>query len=291
MAAGASDRMRPQLIRIHSEDNDFQYAETLRRNRTKRQKHREFFVEGVRPINLALEHGWEIRAFLFSRERPLSGWAEGVLRQSAAKAHYELPLHLMAKLSGKEETSELIALAAMPPDDLSRIPVGEDLLVVVFDRPASPGNLGTIIRSCDALGAHGLIVTGHAADVYSPEVVRGSTGSLFATPVVRLTSHQELLPWFDVIQTAIGDFQVVGSSARADTDLSALNLMRPTVLVVGNETRGLSEAYRELCDVLIRIPMGGAATSLNVACATSIMLYEVDAQRREKSGRRRASRG
>ncbi|MBA2364178.1 MAG: rRNA methyltransferase [Chloroflexia bacterium] len=283
--------MRPQLIRIHSEDNDFQYAETLRRNRTKRQKRREFFVEGVRPINLALEHGWEIRAFLFSRERPLSSWAEGVLRQSAAKAHYELPLHLMAKLSGKEETSELIALAAMPPDDLSRIPVREDLLVVVFDRPASPGNLGTIIRSCDALGAHGLIVTGHAADVYSPEVVSGSTGSLFATPVVRLPSHQELLPWFDVIQTAIGDFQVVGSSARADTDLSALNLMRPTVLVVGNETRGLSEAYRELCDVLIRISMGGAATSLNVACATSIMLYEVDAQRREKSGRRRASRG
>ncbi|MDQ3327878.1 MAG: rRNA methyltransferase [Chloroflexota bacterium] len=282
--------MSPQLVRIHAEDADFQYAETLRRNRTKRQRHREFFVEGVRPINLALEHGWEIRAFLYSRERPLSGWAEGVLSRARAHIHYELPLHLMAALSGKEATSELIALISMPPDDPSRIPIHEDLLVVVFDRPASPGNLGTVVRSCDALGAHGLIVTGHAVDVYAPEVVSASAGSLFTTPIIRLPSHHELLPWLDVIQTAIGDFQVVGSSAKADTDLSDSDLTRPAVLVVGNETRGLSEAYRELCDVLVRIPMGGAATSLNVACATSIILYEVGAQRRAKAGRRGAGR-
>ena len=278
--------MRPQIIRVHSENADFQHAETLRRNRTKRQRHREFFVEGVRPIDLALEHGWEFRALLYSRERPLSGWAEGVVGGSGASVHYEVPGHLMAKLSAKEETSELIALVAMPPDDPARIPLREDLLVVVFDRPASPGNLGTIIRSCDALGAHGLVVTGHAVDVYSPEVVSASTGSLFAVPVVRLASHRALLPWLETIQSAIGAFQVVGSSATADTDLAAQDFTRPTVLVVGNETFGLSEAYRGLCDRLVRIPMGGAATSLNVACATSILLYEVDAQRRVKSGRR-----
>lgn len=279
--------MKPRAVKIHSENNDFQHAETLKRNRTKRQRSREFFVEGVRPINLALEHGWELRALLYSHERPLSDWAEGILRRSGAGVHYELPLRLMEKLSNKEESSELVALVGMPPDDPSRIPMDDALLVVVFDRPASPGNLGTLIRSCDALGAHGLVITGHAADVYSPECVSASTGSLFSLPVVRLPSHQELLPWFETLQAGIGHFQVVGTSAKADVDLAAHDFTLPTVLVVGNETWGLSAAYKDLCDVMARIPIGGSATSLNVACAASILLYEVDRQRRDKERQRR----
>ncbi len=274
--------MEPRLVKLYSENNDFQYVETLKRNRTKRQRSREFFIEGVRPINLALEHGWEFTTVLYSREHQISDWAEGILRGSGASAHYELPLRMMQKLSNKEETSELIALVRMPPDDLARIPLDDKLLVVVFDRPASPGNLGTILRSCDALGAHGLVITGHAADVYSPECVSASTGSLFSVPVVRLPSHRELLSWFDTLHGALGRFQVVGTSARAQAEIEDQDLVLPTVLVVGNETWGLSSAYAEMCDVLARIPMGGSATSLNVACATSILLYETDRQRRRR---------
>ena len=90
--------------------------------------------------------------------------------------------------SNKSEPSELLALVAMPADDLDRIPLSPDLLVVAFDRPASPGNLGSIIRSCDALGAHGVIMTGHSVDLYDPETISASVGSLFALPVVRLPS-------------------------------------------------------------------------------------------------------
>lgn len=277
--------MKARLVKLHSENNDFQYVETLKRNRTKRQRSREFFVEGVRPINLALQHGWEFTTLLYSRERQLSDWAEDMLRGSGATTHYELPLHLMQKLSNKQETSELIALVRMPPDDLARIPLDENLLVVVFDRPTSPGNLGTILRSCDALGVHGLVITGHAADVYSPECVSASTGSLFAVPVVRLPSHQELLPWFDTLHGGLGRFQVMGTSARAEADIETQDLALPTVLVVGNETWGLSAAYEEMCDIMARIPMAGSATSLNVACATSILLYETDRQRRSRQRR------
>ena len=189
---------------------------------------------------------------------------------------------MIQKLSNKEDTSELVAIVEMPPDDLSRIPLREDMLTVVLDRPASPGNLGTLLRSCDALGAHGLVITGHAADVYSPEAVSASTGSIFSVPVVRLPSPRELLPWLETVQNGIGDFQVVGTSAKADTELHARDLTRPTVLVVGNETWGMSAAYKELCDVTLRIPIHGSATSLNVACAASIMLYEADRQRRAR---------
>ncbi|HZR44280.1 MAG TPA: RNA methyltransferase [Ktedonobacteraceae bacterium] len=272
---------KPPIVKVRSENNDFQYAETLRRNREKRHKHREFFVEGVRPINQAIKYQWHIRAFLYSRERKLSDWAENILRHSQADVHYELPFALLEKLSNKEETSELIALVTMPEDDLSRIAVKEDLLVVIFDRPASPGNLGTIIRSCDALNADGMIITGHSVDLYDPETIRATTGSFFAFPVVRVPSPRELIPWLASLRKSIGSVQIVGSDEKAEIDIAEHDFTQPTLLVVGNETWGMSTAYQELCDVIVKIPIQGSASSLNVACATSILLYEIDRQRRQ----------
>jgi TrmH family RNA methyltransferase len=275
--------MKPKTVKIFSENNQFQHVETLRRNREKRHRHRQFFVEGVRPINVAIEYGWEFDAFLYSPEQRLSGWAQDVLRQSRAQVHYELPLALLEKLSNKSEPSELLAVVTMPDDDLTRIPIRQNMLVVLFDRPASPGNLGTLIRSCDALGVDGLVITGHAADLYDPETISATTGSFFAVPSVRLPSQHELLPWFETIRQAIGPFQLVGSSAKAEIDIAAHDWTPPTILAIGNETWGLSTSYKALCDALVRIPIGGSATSLNVACAASIMLYEIDRQRRQRA--------
>lgn len=271
--------MKPKIVRVYSENATFQQFETLRRNREKRHRQREFVVEGVRQINLALEYGWTIKGWLYCPERRLSSWATGILERHAAATHYELSGSLLEKLSGKEESSELLALVAMPPDDLERIPLRPDLLVVVFDRPASPGNLGTLIRSSDALGVHGLIITGHAVDLYDPETISASVGSLFALPAIRLASPRELEPWFAHVQDEIGPIQIIGASAKADRPLTEQEWTRPTVLVIGNETTGLSTHYRERCDAIVNIPMGGSATSLNVACAASILLYEIARQR------------
>lgn len=273
----------PKIVRIYSENNDFQYVEALRRNREKRHRSKAFFVEGVRAINQALAHEWRITTFLFTREKPLSDWAEGILARSPAERHLELPLHLLAKLSAKENPSELIAVIAMPADSLSRIAPREHPSVVVFDRPSSPGNLGTIIRSADAFRVDGLILTGHGVDLYDPETIRATTGSLFAIPVVRVPAPRDLLPWLDDLRRAHPDLCVVGSSEKASLDVAEHDLARPTVLVVGNETWGMSAFYRELCDVIVRIPIHGSASSLNVACATSVLLYEMDRQRRFKS--------
>jgi TrmH family RNA methyltransferase len=274
--------MKPKIVKIYSENNHFQHAETLRRNREKRHKHKEFFVEGVRAINQALQYDWTINAFLYSREQRLSGWAQDVLAGSQAQVHYELPLNLLEKLSNKTDASELLAIVAMPDDDLARIPIKQNLLILVFDRPASPGNLGTIIRSCDALNVDGLVITGHAADLYDPETIGATTGSFFALPVVRLPSHNQLAPWFKTIERAIGPFQVVGSSAKAEEDIAAHDFSGPTVLAIGNETWGLSAGYKALCDSMVKIPIYGSATSLNVASAASIMMYEIDRQRRKR---------
>ena len=273
--------MKPRIVKIYSENNDFQYVETLRRKREKRQKHKEFFIEGVRPINQALKYNWPIKAFLYARKQDLSDWAKEILRHSQAETHFELPLPLLEKLSNKTEASELLAVVAMPEDELERIQIKDDMLVVVFDRPASPGNLGTIIRSCDALGADALIITGHAVDLYDPETISSTTGSFFAVPTVRLPSQKELLPWIETVKQRIGSVHIVGSDEKGEAAIDEHDFTQPTILVVGNETWGMSAGYRELCDAIVKIPIYGSASSLNVACATSILLYEIDRQRRK----------
>ncbi|MBP9749010.1 RNA methyltransferase [Patescibacteria group bacterium] len=265
---------------LATENDVFQNIETLRRNREKRNALKQCFFEGVRNINNAIQYGWTIDAFLYTKDRRLSPWAEEILKTGKAKKHYELPLHLLKKLSEKEEPSELLAVAALPKDDLTRIPLSKNLFVVVFDRPASPGNLGTLLRSCDAFGVDGVIISGHAVDVYDPETIRAATGSLFALPIVRIESQKELLPWFEKIRRHNGDFQIIGTDEKGTASLSDCTFTRPTVLLVGNETRGLSAAYLALCDTLAKIPMQGSTSSLNVACATSIALYEMQRQRK-----------
>ncbi len=273
--------MKPSIIKIYKEDSQFQYIQTLQSNRTKRHQEKTFFVEGVRAITQALENKWKIRALVYSRDRRLSEWAEGVIERAGASTHFELPLPLMEKISQKEDTSELVALVGMPEDDLGRIPVREDFLAMVFDRPSNPGNLGAIIRSCDSLGVAGLVITGHPVDLFDPETIRATAGSFFSLPVVRLFANQELVTWLAGLKNRLPGLQVVGTSAKATDPIQAHDLRGPTVLLVGSESRGLSQGHRDLCDVILTIPMGGSASSLNVACAASILLYEVSRQRKK----------
>jgi TrmH family RNA methyltransferase len=194
----------------------------------------------------------------------------------------------MDRLSDKNQSSELVAVVAMPPNSPERIQPTRNMLVVVLDRPASPGNLGSIIRSCHALGADGLIVTGHGTDIYNPLTVRASMGSLFALPTVRLASHRDVGRWVGDIAAARTSrqrarrIQIVGATGDATLPVDAVDLTQPTVLVLGNEALGLASGYRELCDVLVRIPMYQEADSINVACAAAILLYEADRQRRPR---------
>src|SRR5690606_32831616 len=131
-----------------------------------------FLVQGVRPISLAVEYGWSVRVLIFDASRSLSRWARELLGTVRAERIAMAP-ELLAELGEKSESvPEVVAVVGMPADDLGRIAVGDDFLGVLFDRPTSPGNIGSIVRSADAFGGHGVIVTGHAADVYDSKSVR-----------------------------------------------------------------------------------------------------------------------
>ena len=269
----------PRRYRVSSRNAAFQQWESLLGNRTKRHRAREFIVQGVRPISLAVEHGWRVRTLLHG-PGPRSRWADETLgRVDAERA--ELTPDLLRELGEKDEdTPELLAVVEMPEDDLARIPVGHDALVVVFDRPTSPGNVGTLIRSADAFGASGVVITGHAADPYDPRAVRASTGSLFALPVLRAAGHREVLDWVEAVRRDGIPIEVVGTDETGEVEIADADLTGARVLVVGNETVGMSAGWRDASDRTVRIPISGAASSLNAASAATVALYEASRQRR-----------
>lgn len=145
---------------------------------------------------------------VYARERRLSPWAQEILRRPRL-AHYVLPEALLSELSDREETSEILLLCSIRNFALSDIALRSGLLLLT-DRTQNPGNLGSIIRSADAMGADALLMVGHSADVYDPACVRATIGTLFTLPVVRLEGVQDLLP----LRERYPDMQWVGTSAH-----------------------------------------------------------------------------
>lgn len=262
-------------IKIYSENNEFQHAEVLKRNRVKRSKNKKFFLEGVKSINLAIENNWVIDTFLYSDYDKLSDWARNLLDKKIAKKHIEMPNSLLEKLSDKENRSEIIALVEMKENTLDRIKIKEELFVVLLDRASSPGNLGTIIRSCNSFGVDAIIMTGHSVDLYDSKTIRASVGTLFSIPIIKVESHEELTSYIEKLKKELGNFNIIGTSVKTNEEINTTKLNTPLMLLVGNETYGLSSSYKDLCDKLVKIPICGSASSLNVACATSIFLYEI----------------
>lgn len=267
------------LLRVSTRNARFQQWEALLANRGKRQRAGEFLVQGVRPLSLAARFGWRFRALIYDAERPLSQWAQNLLRDVDA-AHVAMAPGLLAELGDKTGGSpELVGVVEMPADSLDRIGAGADFLGVVLDRPGNPGNVGSIIRSADAFGASGVIVTGHAADVYDPRTVRASTGSLFALPVVRVPAPREVATWLAAHRSRGRAIVLAGTDENGGTSAFDYDFTQPTLLLVGNEGAGLSAVWRQECDLMLSIPIGGAASSLNAANAATALLYEAARQR------------
>lgn len=273
-----------KVIRVYGRDNAFQRFEVLKRNRNKRYKYNEFLVEGVRSLNEAVKNGWKIKSFLYDGDH-LSGWASEMIERVDTEVNYWLTAELMRELSGKEDTSELMAMIEMREDRLDAVRLSDNPFLVLFDRPSNKGNLGTMIRSCDALGADMLIVTGHGVDLYDPDVVVSAMGSFFNMSVVRVSDNNVLFEYIGRLKKDYPGFTVLGTTAHQEMPVYAVDFTGPVMVMMGNETLGLNRAFKEACDQLCTIPMSekSYATSFNVSCAASILLYEVTRQRKNNS--------
>ena len=266
--------------RVGARNALFQQWSALLTNRSVRSRTGQFLVHGVRPVTLAVRSGHRVDALLRPAGAEPTSWARDTV-DAARVPVVDVDPALLAELGGKDDASvpELLALAAIPPDDLDRIDPAAGP-VLVMDRPASPGNVGTLVRSADAFGAAGVVVAGHAADPYDPRAVRASTGSVFTVPVVRVDAAAEVLAWADRARAGGVPLVVVGTDETGSAPVDEADLTGPCLLVVGTEATGMSRAWREACDTTVAIPIGGGASSLNAAAAGSVVLYEAARQRR-----------
>lgn len=268
---------------IYVKNNIYQHIEVLKKNRNKRYKYNEFFVEGVRNINSAIENGWYIKSFIYG-DKPLSDWAKEILKSTPTEENYRLFNGLSEELSSKTDASELMAIVKMREDEkiLKELEIKESTFMVLFDRPSNKGNLGTLIRSCDSFGVDLLILTGHGVDLYDPDVISASMGSFFNLKAVRIADNDTLDRLLEKVRKEQSGFKLVGTTAHNAEVVYESELTLPLMLMVGNETMGLNRTYKDMCDKLCTIPMdiNSNASSFNVSCAASIVMYEIMRQRR-----------
>ncbi|MGW0249437.1 TrmH family RNA methyltransferase [Nocardia goodfellowii] len=270
--------------RVSTRNASVQVWQAYLTNRATRNRDSRFLVQGVRPITQAIANDWPLETLLYRLGAPdLSSWARELLDTTDVPCIGLVP-ELMAEL-GEKSTGipEVVAVAESRQDSLDTFEPGEPgdfPIIVVFDRPNSPGNLGTLIRSADAFGASGVIVTGHGADQYDPQAVRASTGSLFAMPVLRASGAAQVVAFRDrQIQRGIPT-RIVGTDEHCTHPIFDQDFTEATILVIGNETSGMSQAWLSACDDLVSIPMGGTASSLGAPSAGAVALYEISRQRR-----------
>jgi TrmH family RNA methyltransferase len=185
----------------------------------------------------------------------------------------ETSADILSKLSGKDNAQTVIGVYREHPTPLPDIDRSTAPIWLVAQAMRDPGNLGTMLRTGDAVGAGGLILIGDCVDPFSVEAVRASMGALFTMPVVQC-DWAAFIAWLRA-----GPGQLVGLSLDTETSYRAATYTAPTFLLTGNEAQGMPDDYAAACDLLVKIPMLGKADSLNEAEATAVMAYEVLARR------------
>ena len=251
--------------------------------RKKRQETGLFFAEGIRLAGEAVQAGADIETLVVAPELLRSDFGRDTVRR-AEQDGVEI-LHVSADvfqtLSMKDGPQGLGVVVRQRWTPLDEVGPGRDgatpndsLGWVVLEEVGSPGNLGSILRTCDAVGAAGVILLGDTADPHDPEAVRGSMGAVFSKQVVR-TSLEELVRWKRQFKV-----QMIGTSDTAPVEYRKIDYTPPVLLCLGGEQHGLSEELVEVCDTVVRIPMAGRADSLNLAVAAGVMLYEVSHRKR-----------
>jgi TrmH family RNA methyltransferase len=237
-------------------------------------KHRRseglFMAEGLRILTEALEAGHVPRILFFgsgTRHKLLDALIEAT--EGAGGEAIETNADILHKLSGKDNPQVVLGVYEAFPTDLSALDRSSADLWIVAQALRDPGNLGTILRTGDAVGAGGLILVDECVDPFSVEAVRASMGALF-TQRIAAAEWEDFLRWL-----RSGEGELIGTSLNANQDYQQPRYRKPAFILVGNEAQGLPEAYERECDTLVKIPMLGKADSLNAAVATAVTAYEV----------------
>lgn len=244
------------------------------RDRRGREQARATLVDGVREVSRALAGGARVQE-LFVSEEQLRGDAPVVLDRARAAGARIVPVSgpVLARLSYGERSDGLVAVVAIPDAAVERLVLPADPLVVVLEAVEKPGNLGAVMRSADGAGADAVIAADPRTDLFNPNAIRASLGTIFTVPVAAGTSA-EVRERLDVAGVRLLAARVDASVPYTETDLTG-----PVALVLGSETDGLTDAWSGEGVSAIHLPMLGIADSLNVSITAAVLLYEARRQR------------
>lgn len=241
-------------------------------NRKHRRDQGAFVVEGIQPVWRAVTAGWEIEVLVVGPDlRERSPAAAMVAEQEGLGVRVvRLSRDLFDRLSAREGQAGLAAIVKSRQAALTDLRPRPDSVYVALHEIGNPGNLGTIIRTADAVGGAGVILIGDTTDPYAPAAVKSSMGSLFALNVVHLPAAEPFLAW-----AAGNGVEVVAASGQADVAHWSASYRPPLAVLLGSEGEGLPADLLARAGRRVRIPMTGTAESLNVAAAAAVLLYEV----------------
>lgn len=241
-------------------------------DRRNRRREGAFVVEGIQPVWSAVEAGWTIEVLVIAPDLLRDSIAMGMVAEQEARGLRvaRLTTELFQRIADRQGPSGLSAIVRSRTATLETLAVPQGAVFAVLYTVGNPGNLGTIIRTMDAVGGAGVILVGECTDPFAPAAVKASMGSLFAVEIVSVSTVDDFFGW-----AAEHGVEVVTTSARATEEHWSTTFRTPVAVMMGSEGEGLPAALLERGDRCVRIPMQGTAESLNLAVATSVMLYEV----------------
>lgn len=226
-----------------------------------------FLVEGIHHVGEVVESGWEVESLIYAPDLMTSKFAIDLISRFADKGQ-PVSAAVMESLADKENPQGILAIVRQRKTLFSSLQSPKKSVALVS--PQDPGNVGTILRTMDAVGADALFLLDGGVDLYHPSVIRSSMGAIFWKPIVS-ASFNEFILW-----ARGGKFQIIGTSARADVDYRTLVPTVPWILLLGSEQKGLSPEQTDACDVTVSLPMRGRASSLNLAVAAGVLLYQLN---------------
>ena len=241
-------------------------ARSLRQKKT-RHESGLFLVEGIHHVGEALEARWDVESVLYAPDLLTSSYARDLVARLGAKPQ-PVSAEVMESLADKENPQGILAIVHQKIVGFDEVKFMQRAVALVS--PQDPGNVGTILRTMDAVGADTLFLLDGGVDLFHPTVVRSSMGTLFWKPVVH-AAFDDFVPW-----AKAGNIQLIGTSAHADVDYHTLMPRTPWVLVLGNEQKGLSPEQVKTCDMTVSLPMRGRVSSLNLSVAAGVLLYALN---------------
>ncbi|MDF2379289.1 MAG: RNA methyltransferase [Candidatus Gracilibacteria bacterium] len=245
----------------------------LRKSAQERRKQNRMIIEGVREVSRALSCNWPINQIFFCEELMMnqSEFLDKIRGKSIELI--QTSKKVIEKMSYRDSSQGILALASMPKKPLEDLKLPDNPLVLIAEGLEKPGNIGSLLRIADGAGVDALILCDSTGDVWNPNVVRASTGTLFSVPLA-VASSEKTLSWLNTQKIS-----KIITSPDSQTPYSNIDYRESCAIIIGSEQAGLTEKWMNTANEKVTIPMYGTADSLNAAISASIITYEALRQR------------